>query len=89
MSEERDFRFVVCIDVSGTSLKDAYGRLRQKLATGKGSFGWETSDEWYEHDMDDGMPGDPDELQKAICQWIDENPEEERDGQEEKEEEGS
>lgn len=57
-------RLVVCIDVEGCSLKDAYQTVRRLMdeATEGACVEWESSDEWYD---DDGGAGDPEALQAA------------------------
>lgn len=46
-------RFVVCIDVDGTTLVDAYRKLRammRQIDDHPALEGWETSDEAYGHE---------------------------------------
>jgi len=59
------YRLVVCIDVPADSLKEAYGKMRKFVTDGnpENALGWETSDEWY---GPDGEQGDEVELQAAI-----------------------
>lgn len=57
----RCYRFVVCVDVSATSLTAAYTKLYDKMAST--ALGWETSDEAYDPD---GKAYSTAALQKAI-----------------------
>ena len=63
------FRLVVCFDVEAGGLVEAYDTVRSLIEASPGikddEIGWETSDEWYDHD---GDTGDPEELSEAIIQ---------------------
>lgn len=58
-------RFIVCIDYADDDLQEAYSKVSKALdQTG---LPWETSDEWYD---DNGEQGSPEDLQKAILAAI-------------------
>lgn len=60
-----NYRLIVCIDVPADNLKEAYRKMRKFITDGnpEHALGWETSDEWY---GPDGEQGDEAELQAAI-----------------------
>lgn len=63
------YRFVVCIDVPAKDLPEAYRKMRRFLTDGnpENALGWETTDEWYKPD---GEQGDDRELQAAIVDTL-------------------
>ena len=56
-----DIRLIVCFDLDQETPDAAYAELERRI-NGCG-VAWETSDEWYDSD---GEQGDPDVLQTAI-----------------------
>jgi len=69
-----NYRLIVCIDIEADSLKEAYVAMRDNMIIGDAPAcrGWETSDEWYgpegEDGNDTGEAGDPAKLQEAIVE---------------------
>jgi len=53
-------RLIICIDLDTDNVEEAYNEVRN--AMDKSPLEWESSDEWYDVD---GEEGDPEELQHA------------------------
>lgn len=69
MPTSGSYRLVVCVDVTADNLTEAYRKVRRFISEGpsENALGWETSDEWY---GPDGEQGDEAELQAAIMKAI-------------------
>jgi len=61
MSNDKYFRFVLCVDVEADSLEEAYNKLYEAMKLQP--FGWETTDEAY---SSDGEQVAPDVVHKLV-----------------------
>ena len=64
-----NFRFVICVDVEADGLKEAYRSLYKHMGLLPEDMEWESTDEWYD---EDGEQGDPDVLQDVRMTVFDE-----------------
>jgi len=58
----RSYRLVICLDVDGVDLADAYSKVYKAMTKLPTGFCWESSDEAYDPD---GNAIDPDELSRT------------------------
>lgn len=63
------YRFVICVDVEGPGLEEAYAQLTELMKT----QAWHSTDEVYQPD---GEPVDADTLGSAIAAYLDKKEEE-------------
>jgi hypothetical protein len=64
------YRIVVCMDIEGESLYEAYGKLNEALndlSDREPDIAWESSDEWFDTD---GEPGSSESLSVVRCNYI-------------------